>query len=61
MSKSKMLPSIYKLYLTDQPGAVAAGNFGEPIVDLEALGKKDLNIKGEGRIGFGTVDGKIVR
>ena len=51
---------IYKLYLTENAGAVAAGNFGDPIVDLEALGKKDLNIKGEGRIGFGTVNGKIV-
>lgn len=50
---------LYKLYLTDKAGAVAAGNFGDPIVDLEALGKKDLNIKGEGRIGFGTVNGKI--
>ncbi len=50
---------IYKLYLTDSAGAVAAGNFGDPIVDLEALGKKDINIKGQGRIGFGTVDGKI--
>ena len=50
---------IYKLYVTDKAGAVAAGNFGDPIVDLEALGKKDLNIKGQGRIGFGTVDGKI--
>ena len=50
----------YKLYLSDKPGAVAAGNFGEPIVDLEALGKKDLGIKAEGRIGFGTVDGKII-
>ncbi len=49
----------YALYLSDQPGAVAAGNFGEAIVDLEALGKKDLNIGGEGRIGFGTVNGKI--
>ena len=51
---------LYKLYLSDQPGAVAAGNYGEAIVDLEALGKKDLNIGGEGRIGFGTVNGKIV-
>ena len=50
---------LYKLYLTDNAAGVLAGNFGEPIVDLEALGKKDLNIKGEGRIGFGTVDGKI--
>lgn len=50
----------YTLYLSDQPGAVAAGNFGEAIVDLEALGKKDLNIGGEGRIGFGTVNGKII-
>ena len=40
-------------------GAVIAGNFGDPVVDLEALGKKDLNINGQGRIGFGTVDGKI--
>ncbi|RKU08926.1 hypothetical protein C6502_13875, partial [Candidatus Poribacteria bacterium] len=30
------------------------------IVDLEALGKKDLGIKAQGRIGFGTVDGKII-
>ena len=49
----------YKLYLTENIGGVLAGNFGEPIVDLEALGKKDLNINGEGRIGFGTVNGKI--
>lgn len=51
---------LYKLYLSDQAGAVAAGNYGDPIVDLEALGKKDININGQGRIGFGTVDGKIV-
>ena len=50
----------YTLYLTENPGAVAAGNYGEPIVDLEALGKKDINNNGEGRIGFGTVEGKIV-
>ena len=50
---------LYKLYLTDQAGALAAGNYGDPIVDLEALGKKDINIKGEGRIAFGTIDGKI--
>lgn len=49
----------YALYLTDNPGAVAAGNYGEAIVDLEAIGKKDVNIQGEGRIGFGTVNGKI--
>lgn len=49
----------YTLYLTDKAGAVLAGNYGEPIVDLEALGKKDINIKGEGRIAFGTIDGKI--
>ncbi len=51
---------LYKLYLTDKAGAVAAGSYGDPIVDLEALGKKDVNIQGEGRIGFGTVNGKIV-
>ena len=50
---------LYTLYLTEKAGAVAAGNYGEPIVDLEALGKKDINIGGEGRIGFGTIDGKI--
>ena len=52
-------PKTYTLYLTENAGSVAAGNYGEPIVDLEALGKKDINIKGEGRIAFGTVDGKI--
>ena len=50
---------LYKLYLSDNAAGVASGNFGEPIVDLEALGKKDVNIKGQGRIGFGTVNGKI--
>ena len=38
---------------------MAAGSFGEAIVDLEALGKKDLNIGGQGRVGFGTVNGRI--
>ena len=49
----------YKLYLTDNAAGVAAGSFGEAIVDLEALGKKDLNIGGQGRVGFGTVNGRI--
>jgi len=57
--KIENAPNLYKLYLTDKAGAVAAGNYGDPIVDLEALGKKDINSKGQGRIGFGTVDGKI--
>lgn len=41
----------YRLFLTDDPVAAAAGDYGAPIVDV--LGK-DFNISGEGRIGFGT-------
>ena len=57
--KIENAPKTYKLYLTDEAGGVLAGNFGDPIVDLEAIGKKDINSSGQGRIGFGTVDGKI--
>ena len=44
----------YRLFLTDNPGAAALGDYGPPLVDV-----KDININGEGRIGFGTEDAKI--
>ncbi len=57
--KIENAPNTYTIYLTENAGSVLAGNYGEPIVDLEALGKKDINSKGQGRIAFGTIDGKI--
>ena len=46
----------YRLFLTDNPEAAAAGDYGDPIVDATG---KDSNINGEGRIGFGTENSKI--
>ena len=46
----------YRLFLTDNPEAAAAGDYGDPIVDATG---KDPNINGEGRIGFGTENSKI--
>jgi hypothetical protein len=46
----------YRLYLTDDQVAAAAGDYGPPIVDVVG---QDFNINGEGRIGFGTESCKI--
>ncbi|MCZ6675896.1 MAG: hypothetical protein O7E52_01475 [Candidatus Poribacteria bacterium] len=44
----------YRLFLTDNGAAAVAGDYGPPLVDV-----KDININGEGRIGFGTEDARI--
>ena len=47
-------PKGYRFFLTDNGAAAVSGNYGPPLVDV-----KDINISGEGRIGFGTQEAII--
>ncbi len=47
-------PKGYRVFLTDNGGAAALGNYGQALFDV-----KDFNIQGEGRIGFGTLEAAI--
>ncbi|MYE88555.1 hypothetical protein F4X33_06125, partial [Candidatus Poribacteria bacterium] len=47
-------PAGYRVFLTDNGAAAASGNYGPALFDV-----KDFNIKGEGRIGFGTQEAAI--
>lgn len=47
-------PKGYRFFLTDNGAAAALGNYGPALVDV-----KDININGEGRIGFGTLESII--
>ena len=47
-------PKGYRFFLTDDSEAAILGNYGPALVDV-----KDINISGEGRIGFGTQEAII--
>ena len=47
-------PKGYRFFLTDNGAAAALGNYGPALVDV-----KDVNMQGEGRIGFGTQEAII--